>query len=33
MKEPSPWMLFIGLSCILGAFVLLMFIPSNSWGF
>ncbi|AZS06720.1 hypothetical protein HOU95_gp087 [Streptomyces phage Hiyaa] len=33
MKEPSPWMLFIGLTCLLGAFVLLMLLPANSLGF
>ena len=32
-KEPPAWMLFLGLSLILAAFVLLLFIPTNSWGF
>ena len=33
MKEPTPWMLFLGLACLFGALVLLMLIPANSWGF
>jgi hypothetical protein len=33
MKEPSGWMLGVGLTLILGAFVLLLFIPENSWGY
>lgn len=31
--EPPVWWVFLGITCILGALVLLMFIPENSWGF
>lgn len=33
IKEPSGWMLGIGLTCLLGALVLLMLMPENSLGF
>lgn len=33
MKEPSGWMLGIGLTCLLGALVLLLLLPANSLGF
>lgn len=32
-RDPPSWMLFLGVTLILGALVLLMFIPENSWGF
>lgn len=32
-KEPSAWWLFVGLTLILGALVLLLLIPANSLGF
>jgi hypothetical protein len=33
MKEPSGWMLGIGLTCLLGALILLLLLPANSLGF
>jgi hypothetical protein len=33
MKGPPAWLLFVGLSCLLGALVLLMMLPANSLGF
>jgi hypothetical protein len=33
MKEPPAWMLFLGLTFLLGALVLLMLLPANSLGF
>ena len=30
---PPAWWLFLGLSFLLGGLVLLMFLPSNPWGF
>lgn len=31
--EPPFWWVWVGITLILGALVLLMFIPSNDWGF
>lgn len=31
--EPPVWWLFLGITLILGGFVLLMLLPENSWGF
>lgn len=33
IKEPSGWMLGVGLTLLLGAFVLLLLIPVNALGF
>ncbi len=33
IKEPSGWMLGIGLACLLGGLVLLLLLPANSLGF
>jgi len=30
--EPT-WMLYVGVTCLIGAVVLLMFVPTNSLGF
>lgn len=32
-RDPSGWMLFIGLSLLFGALVLLLLLPANSLGF
>lgn len=31
--EPPTWWLFVGLTLLLGALVLLLLIPANEWGF
>jgi len=33
IKEPSTFWLALGLTLILGALVLVLLIPANSWGF
>lgn len=32
-RDPSGWMLFLGLSALLGGLVLLLLLPANSLGF